>query len=84
MLVVCNFTPVTRYDYRIGVPETGDYVELLNSDAPRYGGSGVGNLGRVTATPESAHGRPASLSLTLPPLAALLLAPDPSNRKSTS
>ncbi|MBT8447292.1 MAG: 1,4-alpha-glucan branching protein GlgB, partial [Gammaproteobacteria bacterium] len=84
VLIVCNFTPVTRHDYRIGVPESCDYLELLNSDAPRYGGSGVGNLGRVAATPDGAHGRPASVSLTLPPLGALLLAPDPETRNKTS
>jgi 1,4-alpha-glucan branching enzyme len=69
VLVVCNFTPVPRYDYRIGVPHGGRWKELLNSDAADYGGSGVGNLGGVDAEPVWFHGKPWSLRLTLPPLA---------------
>ena len=71
VLVVCNFTPVPRTGYRVGVPHGGYWRELLNSDAREYGGSGMGNLGGVEAEDESAHGRPYSLKLTLPPLAAL-------------
>ena len=71
ILVVCNFTPVPRVGYRVGVPHGGYWRELLNSDAAEYGGSGMGNLGGTTAEPEPAHGRPFSLRLTLPPLAAL-------------
>ncbi len=67
-LVVCNFTPVPRYGYRVGVPFGGLWKEVLNSDAIEYGGSGVGNLGGgVEAERVPAHGRPCSLSLTLPP-----------------
>jgi len=73
VLVVCNFTPVPRTDYRVGVPWGGYWRELLNSDAREYGGSGMGNLGGVTAESVPAHGRPFSLRLTLPPLAALFL-----------
>jgi 1,4-alpha-glucan branching enzyme len=69
ILVVCNFTPVPRHGYRIGVPRGGVWRELLNSDAVDYGGSGIGNWGAKEAEPVSAHGRPYSLSLTLPPLA---------------
>lgn len=58
---------------RAGVPEHGYWRELLNSDASEYGGTGVGNLGGVNAEDEPAHGRPHSLKLTLPPLAALFL-----------
>jgi len=76
LLVVCNFTPVVRYDYRVGVPSGGRYLELLNTDAVAYGGSGLGNLGSVTAEAVSAHGQPLSLRLTLPPLAALFLVPE--------
>ncbi len=76
VLVVCNFTPVVRYDYRVGVPFAGRYLELLNTDAEAYGGSAVGNLGAVTAEAVSAHGQPSSLRLTLPPLAALFLVPE--------
>jgi 1,4-alpha-glucan branching enzyme len=71
MLVVCNFTPVVRYGYRVGVPQNGYWRELLNGDAAEYGGSGVGNEGGVMATAEPCHGRPYSLSLTLPPLAVV-------------
>ena len=71
ILVVCNFTPVPRIGYRIGVPHGGYWRELLNSDARDYAGSGMGNFGGVHAEPESQHGRPFSLRLTLPPLAAL-------------
>jgi 1,4-alpha-glucan branching enzyme len=76
VIVVCNFTPVPRYGYRVGVPIAGNYVELLNSDAHVYGGSDVGNSGRVQAEREPCHGRPYSLNLTLPPLAALWLKPE--------
>jgi 1,4-alpha-glucan branching enzyme len=69
ILVVANFTPVSRYPYRIGVPFGGTWRELANSDAVDYGGSGLGNLGWKQAEPVPAHGRPYSLSLTLPPLA---------------
>ena len=69
--VVLNFTPVTRYNYRVGVPVDGFWKEILNSDTQDYGGSGHGNLGGVMASPVSAHGRPYSLNLTLPPLAAV-------------
>ncbi|HMJ86688.1 MAG TPA: 1,4-alpha-glucan branching protein GlgB, partial [Vicinamibacterales bacterium] len=71
--MVFNFTPVVRAQYRIGVPDAGDYVELLNSDAAEYGGSNVGNGGSVTAEPVPAHGFDHSLRLTIPPLGCLLL-----------
>jgi 1,4-alpha-glucan branching enzyme len=74
-LVVVNLTPVTRGDYRIGVPQLGVWRELFNSDASSYGGSGVGNLGAVTAEDVPFHDRPHSIVLTLPPLAVLILAP---------
>jgi 1,4-alpha-glucan branching enzyme len=72
-VVVCNFTPVIRRSYRIGVPEEGFYVERLNSDSAVYGGSDVGNAGGVLAAPIRCHDRPYSIDLTLPPLAALVL-----------
>ncbi len=71
--VVCNFTPVVRSKYRVGVPEGGFWREVLNSDAKEYGGSGQGNLGGVEAEQTRAHGRPYSVSLTLPPLSILVL-----------
>jgi 1,4-alpha-glucan branching enzyme len=75
LLVVCNLTPVVREGYRIGVPRTGSWCEVLNSDAREYGGSGVGNAGQARAEAIPWHGRPASLSLRLPPLAVLVLRP---------
>jgi 1,4-alpha-glucan branching enzyme len=69
LLVVCNFTPVPRPNYAIGVPGPGYWRELLNSDARDYGGSGIGNFGGQDAAPTGAHGRPNSLYLSLPPLA---------------
>jgi 1,4-alpha-glucan branching enzyme len=67
--VVCNFTPVPRLNYRVGVPREGVWREVLNSDARDYGGSGYGNLGAVETAPVPYHGRPYSLTLTVPPLA---------------
>ena len=75
MLVACNFTPVPRHGYRMGVPEGGVWRECLNTDSSFYGGSGVGNLGAVEAEPVPAHGWPRSLNLTLPPLAVLWFEP---------
>ena len=74
--VVANATPVPRYNYRLGVPRDGIWSELANSDAEIYGGSGMGNFGRVEAAPLRSHGRPSSLVLTLPPLSVLFLAWD--------
>jgi len=75
VVVACNFTPVPRYNYVLGVPSGGYWREVLNGDAPIYGGSGVGNYGGVEAAPVASHGRPFSLTMTLPPLAVLLLKP---------
>ena len=75
VVVACNFTPVVRHRYRIGVPHGGRYRELVNTDAIEYSGSGVGNGGAVEAEPIAWHGKPYSLSLSLPPLGALVLAP---------
>jgi len=72
LLVVCNFTPVPRINYRVGVPEIGFWKEVLNSDAKEYGGSGLGNLGGVNAMPIPYHGKYHSLSLTLPPLGVII------------
>jgi len=75
VLVVCNFTPMPRQAYRIGVPQGGDWQEVLNSDAQEYGGSGLGNGGSVPAQRHPAHGHAWSLDLTLPPLSVLYLQP---------
>lgn len=77
VVVVCNFTPIVRQSYRIGVPKGGMYAELLNTDAGCYAGSGVGNAGCVQAEEIATHGRPFSLNLVLPPLAAVVLKPMP-------
>jgi 1,4-alpha-glucan branching enzyme len=75
LLIACNFTPVPRYDYHIGVPVGGWWDELLNSDAPIYGGSRQGNLGGTGAAASAYHGRPHLLRVTLPPLAMVVFKP---------
>ena len=76
ILVLCNFTPVPRPNYRVGVPQGGYWRELLNSDAALYGGSGQGNLGGVEAAPLPAHGHYHSLSVSLPPLGVVFFKPE--------
>ena len=71
ILVVGNFTPVTRFNYQVGVPYGGFWKEMINSDASEYGGSGQGNLGGVEATTTPSHGHPYFLNFTLPPLAVM-------------
>jgi 1,4-alpha-glucan branching enzyme len=76
VVVACNFTPVPRERYKLGVPRSGFWRELLNSDAREYGGGGLGNLGGVTAQEASWHGQPCSLEIVLPPLAVVVFAPE--------
>jgi 1,4-alpha-glucan branching enzyme len=76
ILVVCNFTPVPRPNYLVGVSADGLWREILNSDGWMYGGTGEGNLGGSESLPYSVHGRPRSLRLTLPPLACVFLKPE--------
>ncbi len=76
VVAVFNFTPVPRHNYQIGIPGAGRWAEVLNSDAPLYGGSGMGNMGGVEAVPVSMHGHSHSVTLTLPPLGALFLKPE--------
>ena len=76
VVVVCNFTPVPRQNYRVGVPRGGWWRERLNSDARDYSGSGIGNMGGVEASPLACHGRPFSLTLSLPPLSILFMTND--------
>ena len=71
IVFVCNFTPVPRQGYRVGVPKTGLYREILNTDAEMFDGSNLGNGGAVLADAIKFHGRPASLRVTLPPLAVV-------------
>jgi len=73
VLIVCNFTPVPRYGYRIGVSEPGRYEELLNTDSLYFGGSNLGNSGEIVAEEVPFHHHPASVRLTLPPLSVLYL-----------
>jgi 1,4-alpha-glucan branching enzyme len=77
ILVAFNFTPEVWRNYRLGVPRAGVWKELLNSDAPIYGGSAQGNFGSVATVPFASQGQPHSLLLTLPPLSAVLLKPAP-------
>jgi 1,4-alpha-glucan branching enzyme len=72
LVFVCNFTPVVRQNYRVGVPLEGYWKEILNSDAPLYGGSGQGNFGGLSTVPLPIHGRPFSLNMTLPPLGMVI------------
>ncbi|WP_437738747.1 1,4-alpha-glucan branching protein GlgB [Sorangium sp. So ce1335] len=76
VVFIGNFTPVPRHQYRIGVPRRGAYLEVLNTDATEYGGSGVGNMGRVEVEDVPCHGFPQSIVLTLPPLGVLWLVPE--------
>ncbi len=73
IILVSNFTPIPRYDYQVGVPKSGYYEEILNSDSAHYGGSNVGNSGGVTTKNVPWHGYSQSLSLTLPPLGTVML-----------
>ncbi|MBM3599484.1 MAG: 1,4-alpha-glucan branching protein GlgB [Alphaproteobacteria bacterium] len=77
VVVVCNFTPVPRHGYRLGVPQCGSYREVLNSDAAIYGGSNLGNGGHIAVEPTPWHGRSCSIVVTLPPLGGLILAAKP-------
>jgi 1,4-alpha-glucan branching enzyme len=74
--VICNMAPVLREDFRIGLPLSGRWTELLNSDAADYGGTGSGNGGLIMADGQGWHGQPVSASITLPPLATLVLTPE--------
>ncbi|MGO2772283.1 MAG: alpha amylase C-terminal domain-containing protein, partial [Brachybacterium tyrofermentans] len=76
VVVVLNFSPQPWHGYRIPLPEGGSWLEVLNSDAPVYGGSGIGNLGRVHAEALPQHGRDHSVRLSVPPLGAVVLVPE--------
>jgi 1,4-alpha-glucan branching enzyme len=73
LLIVLNFTPVPRLGYRIGVPESGNYLEIFNSDSSHYGGANLGNMGMIASVGKPWMGRPDSLAITLPPLAGIIL-----------
>ena len=76
LVCIANLAPVARHSYRLGLPRGGRWIEVLNTDASEFGGSGVGNQGSVWARDESWHGLPHCTELTLPPLAVLWLRPD--------
>jgi 1,4-alpha-glucan branching enzyme len=80
---VCNFSAMPYHDYRIGLPSAGPWTEVLNTDGETYGGSGTGNYGRVHAVDESWHGRPASASISIPPLGVLWLTPEQASAPTT-
>ena len=75
LVIVCNFTPVPREGYRLGVPIGGLYDEILNTDSSYYGGSNMGNASVLQADPDERHGRPYSLRMTLPPLSTVVFKP---------
>ncbi|MBO7556563.1 MAG: alpha amylase C-terminal domain-containing protein, partial [Alphaproteobacteria bacterium] len=75
LIVVCNFTPVVRKNYRIGVPENCFYQEIFNSDDINYWGSGVKNDGARQAQPQGWNERPFSIEVTLPPLSTIVIKP---------
>src|SRR5690554_2378143 len=75
LLIAANMTPIPREHYRLGVPRPGCWKEIFNSDAECYGGSNLGNLGRLTADDSPLHGQTASLAMTLPPLAVVIFQP---------
>lgn len=76
MLICCNFTPVVRHNHRVGVPKDTWYREILNTDSEHYGGSNQGNFPGVKAESIPWHGRPWSISMTLPPLAIVMFKPE--------
>jgi 1,4-alpha-glucan branching enzyme len=76
VVIACNFTPTPRHRYLIGVPYEGEWVEIFNSDAHAYGGSGQGNFGKISTSKKSAHGRPFTISVTLPPLGIIYFKKD--------
>jgi 1,4-alpha-glucan branching enzyme len=76
LVFVCNFTPVPRRGYRIGVPHAGSYREIFNTDAAMFAGSNMGNGGWAMAGAPPAHGRSASMTVPLPPLAVLVFKPE--------
>ena len=72
-IIICNFTPVPRYKYRVGVPYEGKYEEVFNSDLEEFGGSGVKNETLITSEKQNWHNQPYSIEVEIPPLGALFL-----------
>lgn len=84
IVIVINFTPVTRYEYRIGVPLKGVYKEIFNSDSHFYGGENIGNAGMIVSQDQAYTGREHSIVITVPPLAGILLLLDETEAEQTS
>jgi 1,4-alpha-glucan branching enzyme len=76
LIFCCNFTPMERVAYQVGLPHAGRYREIFNTDSEMFGGSNLGNAGWVRALVEEYHGRPASAQVTLPPLGVVVLKPE--------
>jgi 1,4-alpha-glucan branching enzyme len=76
LVIACNFTPVVRRDFRLGVPRGGWYNEIFNSDSEYYEGSNVGNYPGIAATESESHGRPYSIEITVPPMATIVFKPE--------
>ncbi len=83
MACIANFSAQPHLEYKVGLPQAGRWREVLNTDATLYGGSGVGNLGAIEAAAEPWHGRPASATITLPPLGVIWLTPDTTEAPET-
>jgi len=81
VVAICNMTPEPRTALRVALPEPGSWHEVLNSDAAFYGGSGIGNMGRVEATAHPVGGWPASALVTVPPLGTVILSNRPLNNQ---
>ncbi|VTR41469.1 glycogen branching protein [Actinobacillus pleuropneumoniae] len=82
VIVVSNFTPVVRHNYRIGVRQDGTYTEILNSDAAYYEGSNVGNYGEIECEAIESHGKPFSIELSIPPLSTIFIACQPKPKEA--
>ncbi|HKI90074.1 MAG TPA: alpha amylase C-terminal domain-containing protein, partial [Draconibacterium sp.] len=74
VVIIANLTPVPRLNYRIGVPDDAKWLEILNSDASQYGGSGMGNFGGMDSNPVPYHGEEQSINVLLPPLGVVMFA----------
>ena len=81
LIAVCNFTPIPRYNYKLGVPAKGFYREILNSDSALFGGGNIGNFGGVHATVEPYHGFEQAIEIAVPPLAVIYLKIDAGSQK---
>ncbi len=84
LVFICNFSPILRENYLLGVPDAASYTQVLSSDATAYGGSGLHNNGRIRVEKKPCHGQAGSISLTLPPLSCIFLKPNPRRNKQAT